>query len=360
MLSESGFSVTSGQATEHGMPEDHEKQLSSTCRTISTTSTAFDQNENSNSETFFDKKKLLDQTKSYIHDSLAPHGLDWQDELKSEKEVLKSKISELTSTIDNFHKKLDHLYSEASDLTDSYEKQSVSIESDLDTKTVFQSILDQRLSEEDLVTTLAFIRKFFNLICQNVEIEYENSQNFDSDGEKISLKQLCLNLETRKSTASSIETNVNSQVLPENCTDRDPDRDCRSRSRSRSSSRNQGRDRNSHSTSFNRANYSENLNLIKIHKLRRISTTLSLAYDRVAQDLGFDNSGSKTSYLLELVKFYYNFSGDRITKTDQLKDTVDQAEVTKFVSHLHGSVQDTRLLKALVDCINVVKRRIGA
>lgn len=346
MLSESGFSLTAS----------NDEQQTNTCRTIS--SNSLDQT----SENFFDKRKLLEQTKTYIHNSLASHGLDWQDDLKCEKEILKSKMTDLEATVENLHKKLGHLYSEASDLTDSYEKVSVSIESDLDTKTVFQSILDQRLSEEDLVTTLAFIRKFFQLICQKVEIEYEDSDNFDSDGEKIALKQLCFNLENRKSSSSasssSVQTNLNSLVIPP------AGRVSEDENQESLQAGNYKKDKENSNYTQNRPRptsprYSPSLNLIKIHKLRRISQTLSLAYDRVAKSMGFDNSGSSSSYLLELVKFYYNFSGDRITKTDQLKATIDKVEIGKFIAHLNGSVQDTRLLKALIDCINVVKRCVG-
>lgn len=101
------------------------------------------------------------------------------------------------------------------------------------------------------------------------------------------------------------------------------------------------------------------LNLIKIHKLRKKFLTISYAYDIVAQKLKFDNSGKPSSTLLLLVKFYYNFSGDKLTKFDQLKDQLNSVEVDKFSHHLGSSVQDTKLLKALLDCISSVKNYLS-
>ena len=357
---------------------------------------------------FLDKKKLLDQTKAYLHESLAPHGLDWQESLHTEQTQLKAKITELESSIENFHKKLDHLYNEATDLTDSYEKQSVSIESDLDTKTVFQSILDQRLSEEDLVTTLAFVRKFFSLICESVEKNYFESENFDGNGPKVSIEELGKRQRQKHEKTDRSQMKSASTSIPGTASRNSSNRSSFSVSNIPNESINQSanscyssvmtlndsgldqdQSQNQEENSFSHASpkpatptpktpkrkhkskssqksnqptsprYSQNLNLIKIHKLRKISLTLSYSYDKTAQELGFDNSGSNNSHLLELVKFYYNFNGDRLTRNDELKDILDKNEVGKFVQHLHGSVQDTRLLKALVDCINVVKRKIG-
>lgn len=138
----------------------------------------------------YSKNKLIHQTTNYIHETLQNYGVDWKESINSEKDLLKIRTEELDLQLDKFKNKLDILQLEANTLTESYEKQAVSIESDLDTKTVFQSILDQKLSEEDLVTVLAFIRKYFEIICYEVENEYEKSDNYDFEGPKLSIKEL--------------------------------------------------------------------------------------------------------------------------------------------------------------------------
>lgn len=120
------------------------------------------------------QQNLISQGQKYIAKKLENHGKDWKSELKIEKVELNSKIIDLEGSVSSLFKKLDCLQNEATDLTEAYEKHSQSIESDLDVKSVFQSILDQRLSDEDLITAMAFVRKYFEIICENVEKVYNS------------------------------------------------------------------------------------------------------------------------------------------------------------------------------------------
>jgi len=107
------------------------------------------------------------QTKKFIKDTLEPMGSMWQDDMVHHKNSLKHRINNLELEIEKFEQRLDILQRDACELTDAYEKQSASIECDLDTKALFQSILDHRLNDEDLALTMFFVRKLFNLIeCQ--------------------------------------------------------------------------------------------------------------------------------------------------------------------------------------------------
>ena len=260
------------------------------------------------------EQNLINQGQKFIAKKLENHGQDWQLELKNEKVELKSKIDNLESTISNLYQKLDFLQIEATDLTEAYEKHSQSIESDLDVKTVFQSILDQRLSDEDLITAMAFARKYFEIICRKVEDKYESDEfeNFDFAGEN------------SDAVTASTKTPLNQLITLV--------------------------------TKNNFKNWSKNLNLITIHQLRKKSLTLSYAYDSVAEELNFDNSGDKNSDLLTLLQFYHHFAGDKLTESNQLKETIKAEEVNRFISHLQTSVQDTKLLKALTDAIKTVKK----
>ena len=63
------------------------------------------------------------------------------------------------------------LQRDATELTAAYEKQSASIESDLDSKTVFQSILDHKLNQEDLTLVLLYIKKLFKKIEYDTHLQ---------------------------------------------------------------------------------------------------------------------------------------------------------------------------------------------
>jgi len=123
---------------------------------------------------------LETQTKKYIKDTLEPMGRIWQDDMVQHKDSLKHRISDLELEIQKYEQKLDILQRDACELTDAYEKQSASIECDLDTKVLFQSILDQRLNDEDLALTLFFIRKLFNLIEAQIQQELQRIKKDDS------------------------------------------------------------------------------------------------------------------------------------------------------------------------------------
>jgi len=104
------------------------------------------------------------QTKKFIKDTLEPMGSMWQDDMVHHKNSLKHRINNLELEIEKFEQRLDILQRDACELTDAYEKQSASIECDLDTKALFQSILDHRLNDEDLALTMFFVRKLFKQI----------------------------------------------------------------------------------------------------------------------------------------------------------------------------------------------------
>merc|ERR1719245_161735 len=112
----------------------------------------------------------------------------------------------------------------------------------------------------------------------------------------------------------------------------------------------------SQTTKNNFTKWSAHLNIITIHQIRKTSMTLAYAYDAVAAELCFDNSGDKNSDLLTLLKFYHHFAGDKLTENNFLKDTIKEAEVNQFINHLQTSVQDTKLLKALTNAIKTVKK----
>merc|ERR1712048_1235789 len=82
------------------------------------------------------------QTKKYIKEVLEPMGGQWQEQMRVDKSNISNRIDALQNSLVQYEKKLDILQRDATELTAAYEKQSTSIESDLDSKTVFQSILD--------------------------------------------------------------------------------------------------------------------------------------------------------------------------------------------------------------------------
>merc|ERR1712168_1157620 len=96
------------------------------------------------------------QTKKYIKESLQPIGVNWQEQMRVDKTNLGNRIDTLQKSLQQYERKLDILQRDATELTAAYEKQSASIESDLDSKTVFQSILDHKLNSEDLTTRTFF------------------------------------------------------------------------------------------------------------------------------------------------------------------------------------------------------------
>ena len=84
-------------------------------------------------------------------------------------ELLCYRIDSLQKTLTNYEKKLDILQRDATELTAAYEQQSASIESDLDSKIVFQSILDHKLNQEDLTLVLVYIKTLFGVIEGNTD-----------------------------------------------------------------------------------------------------------------------------------------------------------------------------------------------
>jgi len=289
------------------------------------------------------KQKLLTQTKNYMQESLKSFGNDWQEQINQEKDALKCKMEELQKNLNLVEKRMDLLQNDASELTCSYEEQSASIESDLDTKSIFQSILDQRLSEEDLITSLAFCDRLFNIISTAVYQEYNNLIDQQFTRETSNLSTLKSNIKEILETRSSSRLSLTSQTSIESALNL---------SGMSFKTENQTEPSTGNQTPIK---LNKLLSILEIHRLRRKNLILSTAYDKIANLLNFDNSGSKDSNLAILIKFYHNFSGGKMVEIEQLKDNLDELEIRKFAVHLGSSVQDTKLLKALVDCIKIVE-----
>jgi len=133
-----------------------------------------------------DKLAILElQTKKYINESLEPMGGEWQEQMHVDKSNLSNRIDNLQNSLVQYEKKLDILQRDATELTAAYEKQSASIESDLDSKAVFQSILDHKLNQEDLTTVLIYIKKLFTKIEHGTHTQLEELAGLDASDEPV-------------------------------------------------------------------------------------------------------------------------------------------------------------------------------
>ena len=91
--------------------------------------------------------EIQDQTRAHLNASLQPLGESWLENNNIHRESVNNRVQKLNEDIKKCEDRLVMLQTDANELTQKYEGHWLSIESSLDVKSLFQCILDQKLSD---------------------------------------------------------------------------------------------------------------------------------------------------------------------------------------------------------------------